>query len=260
MIDKDKIIRYYKATAEDILAARLIEIAETVEKNKKYKASFFLSPSEFQIAEVIANASEKLNVLAYGGFTEAERNKAVFIHQDFKYQIILDFVALEINWDKRYYSIAHKDLLGAILAVCKREFVGDIVLTENGAQVLVEEKIAEIFLQNLTKVGAAEVSVSEIALDKLQVKEQKTKIINATVANLRLDAVAAAGYSTSRTQMNEGIKLQQVKLNHKPAKGAAQEVKVGDVLSYRGRGRVEVVEIKGITKKGRISIILHRIL
>lgn len=260
MIDKEKIIRYYKATEEDIIAARLIELAESVEKNKKYKASFFLSPSEFQIAEVIANASEKITVLASGGFENAERNKAVFIHQEFKYQVVPDFVAIEVTWDKRYYSIAHKDLLGAILAMCKREFVGDIVLTETGAQVVVEEKMAEFFLQNLTKVGAAEVSVSKIALEELQVKEQKTKIITATVANLRLDAVAAAGYSTSRTQMNEGIKLQQVKLNHKPAKGAAQEVKVGDVISYRGRGRVEIVEIKGITKKGRISIVLHRIL
>lgn len=260
MIDKDKIIRYYKATEEDILAARLIEIAESVEKNKKYKASFFLSPSEFQIAEVICNASEDLSVVAYGGFENAERNKAVFVHRDFKYQIVMDFVALEINWDKRYYSIAHKDLLGAILAICKREFVGDIVLVETGAQVVVEEKMVEFLLQNLTKVGAAEVSIKKIAVEDLQVKEQKTKVITATVANLRLDAVAAAGYSTSRTQMNEGIKLQQVKLNHKPAKGAAQEVKVGDTISYRGRGRVEVVEIKGITKKGRISIVLHRIL
>ncbi|MDR1702803.1 MAG: RNA-binding protein, partial [Sporomusaceae bacterium] len=34
--------------------------------------------------------------------------------------------------------------------------------------------------------------------------------------------------------------------------------KPGDVISMRGRGRVEVGEVPGKTKKGRFSIILKR--
>lgn len=259
-MDKEKILRYYKSTGEDILAARLLDIAEAVEKNRKYKASFFLSPGEMQIADVIANASDCLNVQFLGGFANAERNKAVFVHEDFEFAVSASIIALDIVWDKRYYKIAHKDLMGAILAICKREFLGDIVLTDEGAQIAVDEKMGAYLLSNLTKVGAAEVSLKEIELAELEAKQEKIKAINATVATLRLDAVAAAGYGVSRTQMTEGIKMQQVKLNHKVAKSPAQEVKAGDVISYRGKGRVEVAEIKGTTKKGRISILVNRIL
>lgn len=259
-MDKDKILRYYKSTGEDILAARLLDAAELVEKNRKYKASFFLSPGEMQIAEVIANASETLNVQFAGGFENAERNKAVFVYTEFEFAVAAGIMALQINWDKRYYKIAHKDLMGAILAICKREFLGDIVLTDEGAQVAVDDKMGVYLLDNLTQVGAAEVSVEQIALEDLQQKQEKLKVINATVATLRLDAVAAVGYGVSRTQMSEGIKMQQVKLNHKLAKSSAQEVKAGDVISYRGKGRVEVAEIKGTTKKGRISILVNRVL
>ena len=84
------------------------------------------------------------------------------------------------------------------------------------------------------------------------------KVINATVADLRLDAVAAAGYGVSRSRMADEIKSLNVKVNWQEAKKAAQPVKEGDVLSFRGRGRVEVAEIRGTTKKGRISITLKR--
>ena len=32
----------------------------------------------------------------------------------------------------------------------------------------------------------------------------------------------------------------------------------GDILSLRGRGRVEVVEVRGKTKKGRVGVSLKR--
>lgn len=257
MIDKEKILRYYKSTGEDIVAAKLLSLAEIAEKTGKYKVSEFLSPGEFAIAEVIASSAE-LNVVAEGGFANAERNKAVFVHKDFSYGIVSGIVALEVTWNKEYYKIAHKDLMGAILAICKRECIGDINITDNGAQFVAEEKMAAFLLDNLTQVGAAAVSIKAIDISDLEARQEKVKVINATVATLRLDSVAAAGYGVSRTMMTEGIKMQQVKLNHKPAKGASVEVKVGDIISYRGRGRVEVFDIRGTTKKGRTAITLHR--
>ena len=92
----------------------------------------------------------------------------------------------------------------------------------------------------------------------MQAKEEKVKIISATVAALRLDAVAAAGYGTSRSRMADEIKSQNVKINWKEAKNAAQSVEAGDVISFRGRGRVELAEVRGTTKKGRFSITLKR--
>ena len=54
--------------------------------------------------------------------------------------------------------------------------------------------------------------------------------------------------------MDEPVPIQQ------PAKGGSQSVQQGDILSLRGRGRVEIVEILGETKKGRLSLLLRRYL
>ena len=106
--------------------------------------------------------------------------------------------------------------------------------------------------------GSAPVSLTEITEADLLQKEEKVKVISATVAALRLDAVAAAGYGVSRSRMADEIKGQNVKVNWKEAKNAAQPVSEGDIISFRSRGRVEVAEIRGTTKKGRLSITLKR--
>jgi RNA-binding protein YlmH len=143
---------------------------------------------------------------------------------------------------------------------CKREVLGDIVVLENGAQFVCEQTLSNYITANLTTVGAAAVTLTEVPVTELQAKEEKVKVISATVAALRLDAVAAAGYGTSRSRMAEEIKGQNVKVNWQDVKNAAQTVKAGDVLSFRGRGRVEVAEVRGLTKKGRMSITLKRYL
>ena len=100
-------------------------------------------------------------------------------------------------------------------------------------------------------------NVAAILYNNPDMKE-KVKVISATVAALRLDAVAAAGYGVSRSRMADEIKGQNVKVNWKEAKNAAQTVSEGDIISFRSRGRVEVAEIRGTTKKGRLSITLKR--
>ena len=127
-----------------------------------------------------------------------------------------------------------------------------------GAQLAADKALAGYIESNLTQIGAAPVTLEQIVRESLQVKEEKVKLISATVAALRLDAVAAAGYGTSRSRMAEEIKSQNVKVNWKDAKNAAQAVTEGDVISFRGRGRVELAEVRGLTKKGRCSITLKR--
>lgn len=75
---------------------------------------------------------------------------------------------------------------------------------------------------------------------------------------MRLDVVAAAGFGVSRSKMAEDIQIDKVKVNWQEAKSSSQSVKAGDIISMRGRGRVEVCEVFGQTKKGRTSVLLKR--
>ncbi|BBB93007.1 MAG TPA: YlmH/Sll1252 family protein [Methylomusa anaerophila] len=262
MSERDKILRYYSASGEGELAAKLLDLAEWVLKNHKYKISEFLDPHSQTIAETIAAHYNRLTLLSNGGYTGAERRKVAFADNDFlaiTEDVDFSINALSINWDIRYYSLSHRDVLGAVLGLgIKREVTGDIIMLKDHCHIIVDNMMTEYIINNLTTVGQAPVTIEKIMLNEIAPREEKVKEIRSTVASLRLDAVAAAGFGTSRTRMAEEIAALKVKVNWQEAKSSSQTVKIGDVISMRGRGRVEVCEIPGQTKKGRFSVVLRR--
>ena len=259
MADREKILRYFKAGGDEQLAAKLLDLAEAAHKTRRFKVSEFLDPHAYNVADIIAANYDSVKIEANGGFNHAERVKAAFIAEDFYGQPDFGMAYFLATWDKRYYDLSHRDVLGAFMGTgLKREALGDIVFVPEGCQFVVEKELVNYLKSNLLSIGSAPIELKEIAAEELLQKEEKVKIINATVADLRLDAVAAAGYGVSRSHMAEEIKSQNVKLNWKEARKAAQSVVEGDIISFRGRGRVEVAEVKGTTKKGRISVTLKR--
>ena len=259
MADREKILRYFKAGGDEQLAAKLLDLAEAAHKSRRYRISEFLDPHAYNVAEIIVANFDNVKLDTFGGFNNAERVRAAFVAEDFYGKPDFEIACYQAAWDKRYYDLSHRDVLGAFMGTgLKREALGDIVFIPEGCQFVVDKALVNYLNSNLTQIGSAPVSLTEITAEELLQKEEKVKVINATVADLRLDAVAAAGYGISRSHMSEEIKALNVKLNWKEAKKAAQSVAEGDVISFRGRGRVEVAEIKGTTKKGRISVTLKR--
>ena len=258
-VEREKVIRYYSASGDEALAARLLDLAEKADKQGRFGLSEFLDPYGLAMAETIAAYFPRVHVNANGGYENAERARAVFVSEDFPGEPDCKLAAVAVKWDKRYYQLSHRDVLGAIMGLgCKRELFGDIVMVDEGCQVILDKASLPYFMSNLLSIGAAQVTTEEIPLEALQPKEERIKEIRATVAALRLDAVAAAGYGVSRSKMTEEIKGQGIKLNFREVKNAAQTVKEGDVISFRGRGRVEVASVNGTTKKGRTSLLLKR--
>jgi len=259
MSEREKILRYYRASGDAELASRLVDLAENALKSRKYKVSEFLDPFGFSIAETIAAHYERLNLEADGGFPGAERVKIAFSDEDFLGKADYGLAALEARVDVRYYQISHRDVLGAVLALgIKREMIGDIIMTGHGCQIVCDAAMSEFISRSLVQIGAAAVEIAPLPLASIAPREERVKEIRTTIASLRLDAVAAAGFGTSRTKMAGEIAADKVKVNWHDAKNAAQAVKAGDIISMRGRGRVEVSEVLGQTKKGRTSILLKR--
>ncbi len=259
MIDRDKVIRYYRASGDEILAAKLLDNAEVAEKSRKYKVTEFLDPYGLSMAETVKAHSQGLLLSTSGGYAQAERVKAVFLTEGYSSEVDFDIAALQFEWDERYAELSHRDVLGGLLGMgIKREVVGDILMLRNGCQVILDAAMAKLVLAECSRLGAASVNVKAITLDAIVGREEKTKEIRATVASLRLDSVAAAGFGMSRSKMAEEIEAERLKVNWKETRSTSHAVKVGDILSMRGRGRVEVAEITGQTKKGRVGLLLKR--
>lgn len=256
---KDKIIRYYKGTEGESMAVKLVDFAAQAIKSRKCKLTGFLSPFEQEMAGTIANSLGELHVDFYGGYRGAERQRAAFCHTEFPGTPNFEIAVIRAEWNGEFARLGHRDVLGSIMSLgVDREYIGDIIATKDFARLLVDKKMCDYFTANLTQIGSTAVKTTVDELENISAKEERTKEIKSTVASLRVDSIAAAGFGMSRSKAAQEIAAEKIKLNWQTVKNASQSIKEGDILSMRGRGRLEVAEIRGQTKKGRVGVLLKR--
>lgn len=256
---REKIIRYYSGTEGSEAAIRLTDLAEQVIKTRKIRLSGFLSPFEMEIAEAVAANYEGVKVSFDGGYIGAERQRAAVAHEDFRGSAGFEIAVVKAEWNAEFVHLYHRDVLGALMGLgIDRSLLGDLLVGSGTVKILADKKIADYLITNLTQIGSAKVTCSLDELDEIAPREERSKVISATVASLRIDSVAAAGFGISRSRAAADVEADKLKINWQQVKNAAQAVKTGDVISLRGKGRLEVTEIRGQTKKGRIGVSLTR--
>ena len=256
---KEKILRYYKGTEGESIAVKLVDFAAQAVKNRKCKITGFLSPFEQEMAGTIANSLGELIVDFDGGFRGAERQRAAFCHEEFQGTPNFEIAVIKAQWNGEFARLGHRDVLGSIMSLgVDREYIGDIIATKDCARLIIDRKMCDYFTANLTQIGGTNVTTTVDELENIAPKEERTKEIKSTVASLRIDSIAAAGFGMSRSKAAQEIAAEKIKLNWQTVKSASQSIKEGDILSMRGRGRLEVAEIRGQTKKGRVGVLLKR--
>lgn len=222
----------------------------------------FLSPAEQRsVSDLLHAAAVHDGFLFLGGYERAERKMLCFLPSWQEEADDADYLAALRCTFHDSGALAHRDFLGSLMGLqITREKIGDILVGENSADLIVSADIAEYLLQNLTSAGRVKLSVAPIEMSELAVPMLNVKVIRDTVATLRLDAVAGAGFSLSRGKAQELIASGRVQLNHRETLKSDAPVAQGDIVSARGLGKFEVAEVGGLSKKGRTGIILHRYL
>jgi photosystem II S4 domain protein len=172
----------------------------------------------------------------------------------------VELTALSIAGNFLFDPASHRDFLGSILGTgIVREKVGDIlVLGERGAQAIVVPDLVEFFQQSMTQVRTVPVKVTPIPFTELQVREPRKKELTTVEASLRLDAIASAGFGMSRSKMVDLINKGEVRVNWKDISQPSHQLKDGDLVAIRGKGRLFVGDI-AVTKKDRYRVLLTRV-
>jgi photosystem II S4 domain protein len=240
--------------------ARVIDQAEQAIKTWEVVMTDFLSPPELaEIRRVFSRLTE-VQLVAWGGYPQAERQRIAIARGEIpldESQVTL--VVLEIAGNFLFDTATHRDFLGAMLGTgIVREKTGDIiVLGERGAQAIVAPELAEFLEMHLNQVRSVPVKTRQIDLSELKVREPKKKELTTVEASLRLDAIASAGFGMSRSKMVDLIDSGDVRVNWKEVTQASSQVKTGDLIAIRSKGRLEVGEI-AVTKKDRYRVQLTR--
>lgn len=261
-MDKDFLLSHVNDKEAREVLTHLLDLVDISLEQHREQVSDFLDPYHASLAEGVLRGIGGITYLFSGGYPGAERKRLV-VAPDYLTQEQLDpeIVYLWITGNFTFRSLSHRDYLGAIMSLgIKREKVGDLLVLNEGCQAIMDRNIARYAQLHLTKINQVSVTVEVRELDSLCIPPVRTKVVQATVASLRLDSVAAAGFGVSRNKMSNEIKAQRLRVNWKPETNAAAAVTEGDIISCRGRGRVIVKKIGGKSKKGRYHVLLERLI
>ncbi|WP_017325369.1 photosystem II S4 domain protein [Synechococcus sp. PCC 7336] len=252
--------------------ARTLDLAERAMKTWEVVCSDFLSPPELAEAMAIFEPLAEVETVAWGGYPQAERQRLAIAPPSMLIaspgddpqalaKAVVELAAIEVRGNFLFDTATHRDFLGSILATgIVREKVGDILAVgEQGAQIVLEPQLVPHLEMSLTQVRSVPVKTKQISIEALRVRPPRTKSITTVEASMRLDAIASAGFSTSRSRMAGDIQTGEVKVNWKTITQASRPVATGDLIAIRGRGRVQVGEVS-TTKKGRYRVELTRYL
>lgn len=227
-------------------------------------STFFLDIRQQSLILSKTKISDDVNALFFGGFDTAERNVLVFIPY---YLEISDFDSLKSylsnNPDENpltvlrlkkdsFSSVTHRDYLGALMGLgIKREMIGDIIVTKDGADIIVMKSVAEYIKTELKSVGRATVSVSEVSF--YEISDMVTNIHEETinVSSMRIDNIVSACFKLSRSESADAVLSGSIYVNSLQILKCDKKINIGDKIVYRSKGKVVLKEISGVSKKGR---------
>lgn len=241
--------------------SRVLDQTDQAIKTWEVVFTDFLSPPELAEAQTVLAKLTEVSSIAWGGYPQAERQRLAIARSELPLDTDqVELTALSIAGNFLFDPATHRDFLGSILGTgIVREKVGDIlVLGERGAQAIVVPDLVEFFQQSMTQVRTVPVKVTPIPFTELQVREPRKKELTTVEASLRLDAIASAGFGMSRSKMVDLINKGEVRVNWKEIGQPSHQLKDGDLVAIRGKGRLFVGDI-AITKKDRYRVLLTRV-
>lgn len=231
-------------------AKRFSELARRAFDRGFYTFTDFLNLDELSTLLKLRLPSQ---VRLFGGYAFAERQMACFYDgappADDDYPLTCLKIAPAAP--KFAENLTHRDFLGALMGLgLKREMLGDIVLWEQDAYLFCAESMAGFIADNLHEVRRTGVICTPGELPKGAVREPKDKEV--IVPSLRADAMIAAVFHLSRSEVKTLFAQKKVFLNSRLCENGAQMLKENDLVSLRGHGRFIFGETVKTTKKDRL--------
>lgn len=220
----------------------------------------FLSPHQIQLAQYLFGNQPGL--VTFGGYEDAERKMYVYLPEYLTDEYLTDDDSPISCLRATFYKdevLTHRDFLGALIGCgITRETIGDILVGEHHCDFFITSDIAPYLLENFKTAGHVSLNITQIPFCNIIIPEPKFIQLNDTVASLRLDSIISSGFRISRTTAAEYILAGKVAVDGVSCEKADKGVSENSKISVRGLGKIKVAQIGHTTKKGRISVSIHR--
>ena len=255
-----------KEKDDKILLAQVSDKIEMCENKNKIEYTNFLDLAQIELVQNYIDKLKIENYISYGGYEQSERKLFAIYPEKFNSTVveknlvsIIKIVRIQLP-DELKGKYAHRDYLGAVIKLgVKREKVGDIIVDNDGADIIVEKDISKFLLENLS--GLTRFSKSKITIEKIdnlrtvEVRREEREII---VSSLRLDNVISELARCSRNKALDIINMERVFVNFQCETKKTKQIKTGDMVTIRGKGRFYIKELVGQTKSGRVIVKIEK--
>lgn len=259
-MDRGNIEKIAQSAEDKLLLAKLWDKINAGMRRNIPANTGFLSPRELELARFLFGEAEGL--YAFGGYADAERKMLVYLPEYLDENTLWDEGSPCVCLHAAFYQAdtpSHRDFLGALMgAGIARETVGDICVGNGSCDFFVTEEIAPYVLQNFTSAGRTKLRLTRIPLADATIPEPEVQVIADTLASLRLDSVIASGFRIGRSLAAQYVSAGKVAIDGLPCEKPDKPVPEGSKISLRGLGKIQLHEVRGRTKKDRISVVIYR--
>lgn len=262
-MNKQEILEKYKDEDKLLISKTLDKINFTRTRNK-LEYTDFLDVYQKKICEKLLKDINEKNYIFYGGFNNSDKNMLIIypekldsIIKSNKFNFNQIMMAIRITLPNDLKGVyAHKDYLSAIMKLgIKREKCGDILVKEDGAYIIVVAELADYIstsLKQLTRFSKSKIEL--IKLEDIVLPEIKKEEMTIIVPAMRLDSIVSELAHVSRSMANDIIENQRVFINYENEERKSKILSPNDIIVIRGKGKFQIVNIEGNTKKGKIIV------
>lgn len=245
-MDKQNILKNIAKEEDKLLISKILDKFQYAVTKNKIVATSFLNPTEKHLSQKVLNQLKITNYLFYGAYENCERCIIVFYPEKF------DFNIVETNYDniisivrislpkELHDKYNHRDYLGGIMKLgVSREKVGDILVSNDGADIIISKDIQEYLINSLPTLTRFKKSQIElIKLENLRIPKLEFEEIQIIVSSLRLDLIVSELIHSSRSNANEYISSERVFVNFELETKLDKRLKEKDTITIRGKRQI----------------------
>ena len=233
-MNKQDILKDYKKQEDKMCLSQVLDKIENATKKGKIEYTDFLDMYQVSLVESFLKKIKFENYILFGGYENAER-KILIVYDDKydetmiakNYDKMVKVVKIELP-EEEHGKYVHRNYLGGIVKLgLKREKVGDIIVSKDGADIIAINEFSTILKEQLPTLKRFENSDIKIAnleeLRKVEIKIEEVKII---VPSLRLDNIVSDLARTSRSKASEIIAQERVFINGQSETKNSKNVKL----------------------------------
>lgn len=168
---------------------KIDHLAQYVENTYSFITTEFLNPREFKILESVLERRGS-HYYTSGQYFQTEYVKVIIAPEYYQLDMVdFNLSLIEIKYNAKFNHLTHAKIMGTLLNYLgvKRSILGDILVEEGCAQVLVDSQMTNHLVHSVTKIGTASVQLAEVPLSKLLTPKQDIQKLTVIASSLRLD-------------------------------------------------------------------------